>query len=403
MLGNYGGVFRPPGSAAFCVAGFIMRAPIAIYPIGLILIVSGRDGRYAFAGLLSACYVFAGGIGNPYLARLVDRYGQRRLIPPTSAAHLVAVVSLAVLFRTHAPDWALIPPTFVAGFAYLPVGSLVRSRWSLVMVGRPDLAAAYSVESTLDEVIFVLGPLIATLIATQVSPVLVLYVGAALVAAGSLWLTSLRGTEPPPHPVGDAPHRSVLRARGMVLLSISAAGMGALFASAEVSMVAFCGQHGHRGESGAVLACLASGSGIAGFVYGARRWGTPLVKRFWLQAAVFAVLPALLFAATSIPMLAVCAFVVGLGIAPTLITAFGLVEQLSPPGTLTEGLSWLGTGINVGYGAGAAVVGGIADAHGARVAFSVSVATALSVGLLATALRARLRVSQHESQPVGVA
>jgi MFS family permease len=88
--------------------------------------------------------------------------------------------------------------------------------------------------------------------------------------------------------------------------------------------------------------------------------------------------------------LAGCALIVGLGIAPLLITAFGLVEQISPSGTLTEGLAWLSTGLNVGYGAGAATVGAIADAHGARVAFSVAVVASVSVGVVAVALHSRL-------------
>ena len=375
----------------FCAAAFVMRLPIAIYPIGLVLIISARDGRYGFAGVLSACYIFGGAVGNPVLARLVDRHGQRRLIPPASATHVLAVVGLALLLRAHAPNWTLILPTVVAGFAYLSVGSLVRTRWSFALAGRPDLAAAYSVESTLDELIFVVGPLIATLIATQVQPVLVLYLGAVLVGAGGVWLTSLRGTEPPPHPPGEQPRTSALRARGMLLLTVTAIGMGALFASAEVAMVAFCGQHGHRGASGAVLAAIALGSGISGFSYGARHRSAPLLTRFRLQALIFAVLPAVLFVASNVATLAVCGFAVGLGIAPLLITCFGLVDQIAPAGTLTEALAWLSTGLNIGYGAGAALVGAIADAHGARVAFSVSVAASASVGVLATLLHSRLR------------
>ncbi len=361
-----------------------------MYPIGLVLIISARDGRYGFAGVLSACYIFGGGVGNPVLARMVDRYGQRRLIRPASAVHVAAVVGVAVLLGGHAPDWTLVPPTVLAGFAYLSVGSLVRTRWSLVLNGRDELAAAYSLESTLDELIFIIGPLIATLIATQVQPVLVLYLAAFLVGAGAWWLASLRETEPAPHPVGESHRSSALRSRGMVLLAVTAIGVGAVFASSEVAMVAFCGQHGHRGASGAVLACIALGSGAAGFSYGARHWHAPLLVRFRRHALVFAVLPAVLFAAPNVPGLAGCGFVLGLGIAPLLITAFGLVQQICPEGTLTEGLAWLSTGLNVGYGAGAALVGGIADAHGARVAFSVAVLASASVGALACALHHRL-------------
>ena len=119
-----------PGAPRLAAAAFVMRAPIAIYPIGLVLIVSARTGHYGFAGVLSGVYVIANGVGNPALARLADRVGQRRLLVPASAVHLAAVLTLAACFELHWPDWVAVSLTVVAGFAYLSVGSLVRARWS---------------------------------------------------------------------------------------------------------------------------------------------------------------------------------------------------------------------------------------------------------------------------------
>jgi MFS family permease len=402
VLATYRAVFRAPGSAAFAAAGFVMRMPIAIYPLGLVLIVSARTGHYGFAGVLSACYMLGAVPGAPLLSRLVDRFGQRRLIVPATAAHIAAIVVLAVLLEAGAPDWTLVVPTFAAGFAYLSVGSLIRARWSLVLAGRPELTTAYSLESTLDELIFVIGPLIATLIATHVDPVVVLYVAIALIAAGAAWLATQRATEPPAHPVGAPPHPSALRSRGMVLLSVSAIGMGMVFASAEITMVAFCGQHGHRSLSGLVVAMFAAGSGVSGLVYGSRTWRAPVLARFRVQAAIFAVLPVVFLAATNVGVLAVCSFVAGLGTAPTLITAFGLIEQLVPGAALVEGLTWLLTGLTIGYGAGSALVGGIADAHGARVAFSVTIGAALATGALALLLYRRLSGSAPDPGQLSV-
>ena len=400
MLDTYRSVFRIPGTALFCAAGFVMRMPIAMYPIGLVLIVSSRSGHYSFAGVLSAVYVIANGAGNPVLARVSDRMGQGGLLIVASLVHAVSTVVLAVLFSAHTPDWTLIAPTVVSGFAFLSVGSLLRARWSYVLAGRPELSTAYSLESTLDEVIFVLGPLIATVIATQTHPVLVLYLAAVLVLGGAVLLTVQTASEPPAQPHDAVPHRSAILERGMPLLTLFAAAMGMIFASAEVTIVAFCGQHGHRGLSGAVLASLALGSASAGFLYGARRWRADLLDRFRLQALIFGALPLLFLAAVNIGVLAVCAFVVGAGIAPTLTTAFGLIERIVPGASLTEGLAWLITGLSVGYGAGAALVGRIADAQGARTAFLVTIGAGLLMAALAVVQHRRLR--EFASEPVAV-
>jgi MFS family permease len=95
-------------------------------------------------------------------------------------------------------------------------------------------------------------------------------------------------------------------------------------------------------------------------------------------------------------------FFIGLGIAPTLIGCFSLVDQIVPARSLTEGLTWVITGLSVGYGAGAALVGGIADRHGAHAAFLVPICCALAAAGFAMALAVRLRAPARPAV-VGVA
>ncbi|HZC69913.1 MAG TPA: MFS transporter [Jatrophihabitans sp.] len=401
MLANYRAVFRTPGTAAFCAAGLVMRLPISMYPLAIVLIVSARTGHYGFAGVLSGCYVL-GGVGNPVLARLVDRYGQRPIVLPSTGVHLAADATLIVLFETHAAQWTLIVPALVLGFSYVSVVSIIRARWSYMLSGRPELTTAFSLESVLDEVVFIVGPLVATVIATQVNGVLVLVLCGGLVGLGAVWLAAQTATEPPVHPRDASGQRSALRVRGMLLMTAVAVAMGGIFAGAEVSMVAFCGQHGSRGASGAVLACFAFGSGTAGFLYGTRHWHTDVLTRFRVHAIVFGLLTLVFFAAQSVPVLALLAFVVGSGIAPTIITAFGLIERTVPASSLTEGMAWLTTGLNLGYGAAAASVGRLADAHGARASFAVAVGAGLLMGALALVLHQRLRRPASEPLAVGI-
>jgi MFS family permease len=394
VLSRYRAAFARPGAAAFSAAGFVSRFAIAIYPIALVLIISARTGEYGFAGVVSGCYVLGGAIGNPIAGSLVDRLGQHRMLPPFLVAHLLSAGLLAALIAAAAPLWTLPVPATLMGITLLNVGALIRARWSHTWPGNDaQRSTAYSVESTLDEVIFVLGPLVATVLATHANALVSLGLAAALVSGGSLWLARQRSTEPPVrtrHP-GEQ-HSFALRNKGMVLITCVMVFMGAVFGSAEVVMVAFCGQHGERASAGWVIACFAGGSAIAGVGYGGRHWKAPLLRRFVITATVFGVLPFLYLAASSTVTLAVCTAVVGLGIAPTLIGGFGLVDSIVPAQSLTEGLTWIGTGLSVGYGFGAAMVGGVADAHGARVAFWVPIGCALTAAAFALSLAARMRV-----------
>jgi predicted MFS family arabinose efflux permease len=115
---------------------------------------------------------------------------------------------------------------------------------------------------------------------------------------------------------------------------------------------------------------------------------------------VFAALPLLFLAARSVPTAGLAAFVVGLAIAPTTITTFGLVERMVPGAVLNEGMTWVTTGLNLGYGAAAAAAGRIADAHGAHTAFLVPIAAGLVMGALALAVHRRLRTGPEPAVPV---
>ncbi|HST47806.1 MFS transporter [Jatrophihabitans sp.] len=393
MLNRYRAAFSPPGTAEFATAGFLARITLAIYPIAIVLIISARTHSYGYAGVVSGSYVVGGALGNPIAAVLVDRLGQHRVLPWFLLAHLASTALFGGLVTGHAPLWTLLPPAVLMGITMLNIGALVRARWSYVWPGDgPERSTGYSVESTLDEVIFVIGPLIATVLALHTHPLVTLGLALLVISIGTLWLATLRSTEPPvqPRPVGER-HDFALRYRGMSMITCAMVFMGAVFGSAEVTMVAFCGQHGHRSSAGWVVASFAGGSMVSALFYGGRHWRSGVLRRFVISAALFGVMPFLYFAATGIGVLALCAGVIGLGIAPTLIGAFGLVDQIVPPGSLTEGLTWIGTGLSVGYGLGAAVVGGIADRHGARFAFSLPVGCALASAVFALLLAARLR------------
>ena len=62
---------------------------------------------------------------------------------------------------------------------------------------------AYSLESALDELVFVVGPVLATVLATGVAPTAGLIVPLVAMLVGGYWFLSLRRTEPPSAPVGS--------------------------------------------------------------------------------------------------------------------------------------------------------------------------------------------------------
>jgi len=381
----YPALLRVPGGPAFSAAAFIARLPIAMLSIATVLLVSDTTHRYSLAGAVAATFAVAGALVQPRLSRVVDRRGQARAVPAQVAVAVVGILALALLASRHAPDWTLFVAAAVGGGAYPNVGSLVRARWSTALAGRPELATAYSLESVLDEVIFVLGPPVVTVLAVWLGPAQALVVAAGLTVVGSAALLVQRGTEPAPAGWSLRVGPSAIAQPGMRVVTAVLVALGGVFGSMEVVTIAYAGQRGEPALAGLLLSLYAGGSLCAGIVYGARPPSTALDRQL---LALCLALPLSAVGLLFVPgpaVLALGLFLAGLVVSPTLIASFQLVQQLVPPEQLTEGLSWAGTGIILGVAVSSAVSGRAVDQVGTPGAYWVTLACATLTAFVALA------------------
>src|SRR4051812_1689482 len=162
----YPQVLSVPGALAFSAAGGLARLPPSMTSPRIVLLVSGRTGSYSTAGGVSAAYIGATAVGALPLARFVDRHGQRRVLGP---AVTVSVAALALLMVAVESGWsAPWPHLFAAlsGVSMPNVGSAIRARWTYVIHERALLDTAFAVEAVNDELVFIVGPTVVTLLAT---------------------------------------------------------------------------------------------------------------------------------------------------------------------------------------------------------------------------------------------
>ena len=132
-----------------------------------------------------------------------------------------------------------------------------------------------------------------------------------------------------------------------------------------------------------VLTAYAVSSLIAGLGFGALRLDMSLPRLLLLGVLATAASTVPFVLVGNVAALAVAVFVSGLFWAPTMIVAMALVERLVPEARLTEGLTWLMSGLSIGYALGSALAGQVVDAYGAQNAFGVAVAAAVAILLLA--------------------
>jgi MFS family permease len=373
--------------------------PISMMGLGIVFLVVAHSGRYGLAGAVSAVFALVNALSAPAISRLVDRLGQRRVLLPVVVLHGVWLIGFIVLTSHDAPTWTLFVTVAGAGLFEPSVGSLVRARWGYVLGHGRRLQTAYSFESVVDEVIFIVGPLIVTVLATQIAEQAGLLAALVLLLVGSFALTALRTSEPPVAPrLGNA-GRSPLSAPGMWVVMTFMLFLGGVFGGVEISSIGFADQHGQASLAGPLLACYAGGSMVAGIIYGSVRWRWSLPRRLATGALTMTLTITVLPFIHRPAVLAPCLFVAGLGIAPTLISGFSLVERLVPAGQLTEGLTWSTTGIVVGIAVASPVAGRLVDDVGARRAFTVGVVSGVIAVVISLAGLRRLNAASAQGQP----
>ena len=103
---TYRTLLRLPGAAAFFLTAAVGRVGIAMTSLGIVWLVRARTGSYATAGLVTGGFAVAEAVAGPQLARLADRFGQTRVLLPTSlvSAGCLVAVALATVSGGRSPS-----------------------------------------------------------------------------------------------------------------------------------------------------------------------------------------------------------------------------------------------------------------------------------------------------------
>lgn len=409
---GYRQLLRTPGAWSFLLPGFLARQPFAMLNIGIVLLVQHTTGSFAMAGAVSAATGVSMALGAPQTGKLADRFGQRTVLIPGALVHATAVTVLITLALLDAPLWALLLIAIPAGASVPQVGPMVRARWAHQLGGGTSgggtlMPTAAAFESVTDEFTFVIGPVLATALCTGVHPAAGLIAEAVLTVFGGLVFAAQTRTAPPAH--GNARtaggRASALSVPGVRVLIVAFLGIGSVFGGMQVSLTAFTQSIGAPGANGLLYGVFAGGNMLAGVACGLIVWRSAPQRRLPRAYGLLALasIP-LWFAADAGSPVVLGAFglLVGLAVAPAMITGFTLVERLVPAGCRTEAYTWLTGSVALGQAAASTTAGQLADGLGASAGFLVPLAgTALAAVTIAT-LRAHLSARTGSGERVVV-
>ncbi|MGW0736021.1 MFS transporter [Streptomyces sp. NPDC002851] len=397
-----GGEPEPPGAlrsyreviglsgALLPVISFLGRLPTAMIQLGSVLLVTRTSGSLATGGVVGCALALGQVSMGPFVGRLADRHGQRPVVLAFSALNAVAIAvfTLGALLGLATPLLLLLGA--LAGASVPGIGPLARAR--LVALARAKGArdrlvnSVLSLESTMDEVSFVLGPAAVGLGAVLGHEAYAFGLAALLVAlcgtAFALHPTA-RAVRPAGRPRARAEGEPA-RARGgrpriprqVYVVRVGLVLLGVLLGGCGAGITALTRELGRPDHAALVYAAMGVMSAVVGLSMAAvpERIGLHLRWRTATAAAALLSLP--LLWTDSLWGLYAVVTVFGAIYAPNLITGFGLTERAVPRQRLAEGMTFAASAFVGGQAVTLAIAGRLAESYGAVAAFAVGTVAA---------------------------
>jgi MFS family permease len=386
-LSRYAQLLERPELRALILASVLGRLPIGICGLAILLLAQQATGSFALGGMASACYV-AGLAGvAPLLGRSIDRFGPRPALLASALAFPSALAGVAAAFEAQAPVWAGLALAAAAGASFPPITACMRTFLKQQLPEEAQLAAAYSLESVLIELIFIAGPMLVALLVALASPAVAVLAGAACGGAGTLLFVRARAVaewriEPRAAAslFGPLAEPRFVRLLAVVLLYSSAFGL------VEIATTARAAEAGKPALAGVLLGVMSVGSAVGGLVYGSRTWRLPLARQFPLTLALMGAGVAPLALALPEWLFALWCVFAGIVMAPALIMQSMLVARTARPEHTAEAFTWSATGLLAGVSAGLTLGGALLELARSPAAFAAAAAVSILAGALALRL-----------------
>lgn len=391
-LAPYRRVLAIPGVRSLLLGGLMARMAYAAMGLALILYVRfGLELGYFEAGLAGAAFVTGGALGSTLWGRVADRSGLRPVLAITSVGMGVFWLSLVFL-----PFPVLLGAALVGGLFNLPVFVVVRQPLA-AMVPEESRRSAFSLDSTLVEITFMIGPAVATTMAATAAPAVTpIAIGIWAPLAGALLWWINPGTSGAPEEV--RPPRPPMRQwlNGPVAAML-VAGVGTTMAlgGSDVAIVSLLEHNGEMDQAWIVMSVWAAYSLSGGLIFGTmHRDVNPLLLLGVMGAATIPL--GLLGQWWLVALLLLPA---GIVTAPTIAASVDKVSKLVPASVRGEAMGMHGSAMTIGIAVGGPLVGWSVDYLGPQWGFVTAGSGAVAAAIAAAVLMRLRRVTPAEPAP----
>jgi len=386
-LVRYRSLLKQPGFLATITASVIGRLPIGIVGLTVLLLVQTRYGSFGQAGAAASCYVIGLALFAPALGRIIDRHGPRVVLLTSAFVFPAALIGLTGAVTQGAPTCVVLLAAAGVGASFPPITVCIRTYFKQRLADELLVSTAYSLESVLIEVIFILGPMLVAFFVAVASPAAAAWFAAACALAGTLLFLRSPGLRSwRVEQRSGAGLLGPLAERDFVPLILVVLCFSTSFGLMEIGVAAYASEAGRPALAGVLLGLMSLGSALGGLAYGGRSWHRPLPSQFAVTLALMGS-GILLLALPSNPWLfALVATFAGTVMAPALIIQNMLVANAVRAEHLTEAFTWSASALLTGVGLGFAAGGGLLQAFRSDAVLLAAAASALLAALGAALL-----------------
>ncbi|MEO0027889.1 MAG: hypothetical protein RL716_1220 [Actinomycetota bacterium] len=236
-MSSYGALFRAPGFLRVITSQLYARFPFGMMTLAFVMHIQHVHHSYAVAGLALGADTIGAAISGPVLGRLLSKYGTSRVLITTASIGAAAMVGIGVL---DAPPVAMIGLALVVGLTSPPIQTAARTIYP-TLVKKKHLPAVYSLDATSQELIWVIGPVLATVLAAQINTMFVVVLMAIVQVTGALWFCSNREVNQMVIPSSNRKMGGVLTNKIVLTTAILGLLLIGGFSGVEVGTVAILG------------------------------------------------------------------------------------------------------------------------------------------------------------------
>lgn len=356
-MGEYREYLRIPGVKPLLFASTFGRLAYAMVSLAIFFQVQSITGSVGTAGLAVGLSSGLGAMTAGPRGLIVDRFAQTRPLFAFVPAYAISCLLLA--FVAKDPMSAVLLSGLI-GLTAPPINISIRPLW-LDIVGQERVRMAYSVDTAYHNLVMLLGPIIATLVALNISPKLgIAAVGVSMLIGGLLlaFNSHSRGWVPEERAHGEA---GLLRSPAIRFLAVEGAMMGLSAGFITIGIPALATLSGEEGMAGPVLSAMGVGAIIGTLWAGAKAKEIAPVNGLRASTLLFAIALLPLAFVPIGPWMMVVVLVAWAFIGPANVFYLEVIDVVRPRGTAVAALGTLWMIEGAGMAVGAALGGIIAE------------------------------------------